>query len=219
MTPDTTTPAANDAAGSESIPTPTASATPEALPSPEHAQKRMIEFMGKVLSDIGRLDQSVQYLASAHNGLSGDLKDHLEYLQQCIAELYHHNGLEMPKRLPKLLDAQVTILGLDSTTPADPEAPMWVALSEKKHPVFGYVQILVKGGDGDENKLLGLQQLQPILGSRLAEALDAARSQKGFKYDEFYSLAVNFIHAEPIGPESRPYHEGQPVSAEETTDE
>ncbi len=214
MIPDTSLPAANDARDSSQ---PTTSS--ELPPTPENAQKRLIEFMGKVLSDVGRLDQSVQYLASAHNGLSGDLKDHLDYLQQCIAELYHHNELDMPKRMPKLLDAKVSVLGLNGETPVDEDVPMWVALSERKHPVFGFVQILLKGENGEENKLLGLQQLQPILGSRLAEALDAARTQEGFQYDEFYPVAVSFIHAEPIGPESRPYQQGEPTPTQEPTDE
>ena len=190
-------------------PTPTENTQPVAVPAdalasalieakgPEEMREMGKQFMLKMLGDVSRLRNQTDYTHRQYSELVAEINDRFDYFDQCLGILFGAVGHEMPQRMPRLLDAKVELV---SKLNRGEICEMQSSFSEKKHPTFGHIQVVI--GTGDEAKTCGIGGVHPIVAHRLTEAFAALRETKKFTDGQFYYVRLHLVHSRPIGPES-----------------
>jgi hypothetical protein len=165
--------------------------------SPEEVRESGKRFMLKMLGDTSRLRNQMDFTHRQYAELVADINDRFDYFDRCLGILFSTVGHEMPQRMPRLLDAKVElVLELNKGEICE----MQSSFSEKKHPTFGHIQVVV--GTDDEAKTCGIGGVHPIIAHRLTEAFTAMRETKMLVDGQFYYVRLHLIHSRPIGPES-----------------
>lgn len=186
-----------------------ATTTPEALE--KNKQEQAKQFMGKVLGDLSRLNNQVEFLNDRSTNLFNETGDQLEYLYSCLAGLYEHLHIPMPVRQPRLVDVKVELVTAEELTPED-NWEMTVAYHEKPHTVLGHYEVIM--GSGTDATIQHIDKLHPLLRQRLIEAIDARREAGQLVNGCTYTVKTMFYHSGPINADSKPVPNGQVPDAE-----
>jgi hypothetical protein len=183
--------------------------TPAPASTPEERAKQFQAFMAKVMGDMSRMRNQVDYTARHFHGEIVEIHGRLDYLEGVLAMICDGLHIPMPKRQPKLIDAQVELVAeLNEGEVCEFRA----AYTAAKHPIHGHYQIII--GDGNEVQQANPSQFHPIVTQKLDEAFVALRQTEGFVDGQFYYVRLGLIHAQPIDATSVPFAVGATVVAD-----
>lgn len=167
----------------------------------------------RMLGDIARLDNQVQFISRRAQSHTEEVEDRLSYLENTLGVLFEHLGIEKPQRLPRLIDAQVELIEDDQKIDGE-ILEFQGAYSATPHPILGHIQLII--GIGEDSKLTNHKSMHPIVAKRIEEAFAAKlQSAPGLTDGKFYWIRLGLIHAEPINADSRLIDVPAPVAAEE----
>lgn len=171
----------------------------EVAQAPNEAQAQFQQFMMHVLSDVSRLSNQTNYLQNYATQSESNLSHRLDYIESCLKNLFEHEGLEIPPRRPRLLDAVVDLIGPDDLD-AGEICEFSASWSRVKHPIYGNLQILL--GPTDNAELIRAEAMDKVVVSRLTEAFDLLIREDRLVDGQFYYVRLGLIHAEPINDTS-----------------
>jgi hypothetical protein len=165
--------------------------------TPEQMRELGKQFMMNIMSNIGRLDQRLAFIDRHNQALVSDINDQIDYFNQCLSILFSAVHQEVPKRMPRLLDAKAE---LTKGPKEGDECDMQAAYFKKKHPTFGNIQVIL--GMDNKAKTYGLNGIHPILGRALSEAFENLRTAKQLVDGQFYYVRWTLFHSRPISDDS-----------------
>lgn len=166
--------------------------------TPEERQQQFQAFMVKIMGDVARVRAQTEYSSRHFTNLFNDAHERMDYIEGCLHLLFDALHLEMPPRVPKLLDAKVEIVTGDLNEGEVCE--FRVAYSATAHPVFGNFQYLV-GPEGDAN-IANPSQLNPVLVKRIEETFATFRETELFADGKFYYVRLFLLHSQPVSDAS-----------------
>lgn len=167
--------------------------------SPEEQRKQAQVLMGRLISEVSRVSAQTGFLLKTGQTQYSEVTGRLDYLDVCVAVIAEHLHIELPKRLPALLDASVELL-LDEEVPPGEVWELRAVSHAKPHPVYGNLEIVI--GLGEEARSEPVDRMHPAVAARLKEAFAARAAAGKLEHGYFYTVRLHMVHASAIDESS-----------------
>ncbi|WJJ55241.1 hypothetical protein [Xanthomonas phage RTH11] len=167
--------------------------------SPEEQRKQAQVLMGRLISEVSRVSAQAGFLLKTGQTQYSEVTGRLDYLDACVAMIAEALHIELPKRLPPLLDATVELL-TEAEVPAGENWELQAVAHAKSHPVYGKIEVVI--GVGEEARSESVERMHPAVAARLKEAFAAREAAGTLVYGYFYTVRLHMVHAGAIDESS-----------------